>query len=232
MSLSLLLALAACDLGASGKTVLDDSAAPLTDDSGDDSAPDDSAATDDSSPPDPNDVDDDGDGYSENQGDCDDLNGSIHPDAPDTCDGIDTDCDGQLDEDAASDDPYEPNDESPYSLGSLDDNPEYEAAGRLSNDIDVDRFGFTLVDHWYDSFTLTISLSNVPSDATYRLTLNRLRSDGSESLGRIDQVFGSGSIEIVYEDASGPEDGGDYEIVVESVAGADCASAYLLTVGL
>jgi hypothetical protein len=44
---------------------------------------------------DPNDVDDDGDGYSENQGDCNDNDPDIHPGGSETCgDGVDQDCDG------------------------------------------------------------------------------------------------------------------------------------------
>lgn len=45
--------------------------------------------------PDPNDVDDDEDGYTENQGDCNDSSASIYPGATETCgDGIDQDCSG------------------------------------------------------------------------------------------------------------------------------------------
>ena len=48
-----------------------------------------------STPVDPNTVDDDGDGYSENQGDCNDANAAIHPGAAEVCgDGIDQDCSG------------------------------------------------------------------------------------------------------------------------------------------
>jgi uncharacterized protein (TIGR02145 family) len=47
---------------------------------------------------DPNDIDNDNDGYSENQGDCDDNNVQINPDVAEIEDGIDNDCDGEVDE--------------------------------------------------------------------------------------------------------------------------------------
>jgi len=45
-------------------------------------------------------VDDDGDGYTECAGDCNDGNPSIYPGAPELCDGLDNDCNFTVDEGA------------------------------------------------------------------------------------------------------------------------------------
>ncbi len=42
--------------------------------------------------------DNDGDGFSEWDGDCDDENPLVHPDAWEGCDGVDSNCDGEVDE--------------------------------------------------------------------------------------------------------------------------------------
>lgn len=44
------------------------------------------------------DVDDDNDGYTENEGDCDDTNPAINPSSAEVCDYIDNNCDGAIDE--------------------------------------------------------------------------------------------------------------------------------------
>ena len=43
-------------------------------------------------------VDKDGDGFTESQGDCDDANPAIHPQAAEVCNGVDDDCDDETDE--------------------------------------------------------------------------------------------------------------------------------------
>jgi predicted CxxxxCH...CXXCH cytochrome family protein len=43
------------------------------------------------------DVDDDGDSFTENQGDCDDTHNTVYPGAPLLCDGLDNNCDGYKD---------------------------------------------------------------------------------------------------------------------------------------
>ncbi|MBM3204216.1 hypothetical protein FJZ55_09985, partial [Candidatus Woesearchaeota archaeon] len=48
--------------------------------------------------------DHDGDGFSMRQGDCDDTNDGVYPGSPDIADGIDNDCDGELDEGSSGSD--------------------------------------------------------------------------------------------------------------------------------
>ena len=47
-------------------------------------------------------ADEDGDGYLTSDGDCDDSNPDVNPDASETCDGNDNDCDGEIDEEGST----------------------------------------------------------------------------------------------------------------------------------
>jgi len=78
------------DDGGSWPDLDDDDAAD--DDGSDDDASDDDA-DDDSSP-----TDEDGDGWTVEDGDCDDHNSAVNPDAEEVVDGVDNDCDGFVDE--------------------------------------------------------------------------------------------------------------------------------------
>ena len=53
---------------------------------------------------DPLEIDDDGDGYSEDEGDCDDTDPGVTPEATEECNGIDDNCDGHVDEGCGDDD--------------------------------------------------------------------------------------------------------------------------------
>ncbi|MCB0582280.1 MAG: putative metal-binding motif-containing protein, partial [Phaeodactylibacter sp.] len=59
-------------------------------------------------------IDDDGDGFSECEGDCDDALATVYPGAPELCEGIDNDCDGQVDEDIVFSDYYQDGDGDGY----------------------------------------------------------------------------------------------------------------------
>lgn len=51
---------------------------------------------------DPDLIDQDDDGYSVGDGDCNDADADIHPDADEPCDGVDNDCDNKIDEEGNS----------------------------------------------------------------------------------------------------------------------------------
>ncbi len=44
-------------------------------------------------------VDADGDGFTPSEGDCDETDAAVHPGASEACNGVDDDCDGEVDED-------------------------------------------------------------------------------------------------------------------------------------
>ena len=71
-------------------------------------------------------VDDDGDGFSEDHGDCDDEDPAVYPRADEVANGIDDDCDGEVDEGLESETPV------PEETGGCSCNAEGSSRGGLS----------------------------------------------------------------------------------------------------
>lgn len=170
----------------------------------------------------------DQDGWTEAEGDCDDLDAGVNPGAHDGCDQRDEDCDGEVDEDALEDDPTEPNELVPWDLGNLDDDPSVQVLARLHNDEDLDRFTFRFEDSGWGLFELRVSVSNIPSGSRYHVVVEHLEEGGGIYLDEV----GSGTLAVTIADELLEEDGGDWEIRVESESGADCGRDYLVTVEL
>ena len=90
---------------------------------------------------------DEPDGYTDNDDDCDDTDGSVNPDADEICgDGIDNDCDGTVDEaDGVGGDTYYADDDSD-GYGDAGDSVEAceEPPGYTDNDDDCDDTDVTI----------------------------------------------------------------------------------------
>src|SRR4051812_32980626 len=65
-----------------------------------DKGADDSTADSTGTDTDPGVGDEDGDGYTPSDGDCDDSNPAVNPGTAEICDGVDNNCDGDIDENA------------------------------------------------------------------------------------------------------------------------------------
>lgn len=77
-------------------------------------------------------------GYVSNAGDCDDSNAAIHPNAAEICDGIDNDCDGQVDDGLPVQKYYRDEDGDGYGTADSSIMSCSLPAGYVSNDQDCD----------------------------------------------------------------------------------------------
>lgn len=111
---------------------------------------------------DPNDVDDDGDGFTENGGDCNDANDDVSPGADEVCgDGIDNDCSGS---DLACDEQVEYDFVQTITApggsvyGSMWCHVEYVEEGTLDERIangDWSGWDYTTMGHWVSEVTIS-----------------------------------------------------------------------------
>jgi len=170
-------------------------------------------------------VDADGDGWSEDL-DCDDLDDRRHPEAVETCNNIDDDCDGSIDNGAVPDTDDD-------DLGDLTDEYETLLTPWLHPDGDEDRFVFYVEDGAWSSFDVEVWLYQVPEEADYTLELFWIEDDDGAYRGLVESsdVHGYGGFEVVNHGGSaGRDDSGWYELVVRSVDGSSCAVPYQLQI--
>jgi len=122
---------------------------------------------------DPLDRDDDYDGYTENEGDCDDGDSTLSPGWEEVCDDVDNNCDGVVNDPWADD--YEDDDDVSVAndFGEIDDgNPLTEVTVTISGLTlhtadDEDWFLFDVDDTWDDNADFTITIDNLDSATSW-----------------------------------------------------------------
>ena len=218
----------ACNFDASSKVEGEDSASFVDmedvedDDGGEEAAADDG----DENEVDPLRTDDDGDGYTENQGDCDDDDEAILPGAEDVCNDIDDDCDDQLDEDAL--DEFEPNDTVRAELGLVSSTP-ISIDAYLHAEEDVDLYEYTVDDGFFDLVLgLEVKLTGSTTDVTYKMVIEDVAS--GEKL--FEEFIVEGVDELLFEqnDRIFGDESGVFEIRITTLGGYGCGRPYRLTV--
>ncbi|MFT4628625.1 MAG: hypothetical protein ACI8PZ_007321, partial [Myxococcota bacterium] len=148
--------------------------------------------------------DEDGDGYSPNDGDCDDADPALNPGAVDACNLLDEDCSGIVNDPHA--DSYEPNDErgASYDLGEIDHDLGFgdslEVSGlSLHNPDDEDWYRFYADDEIFDNVEITLQIL-VPPNGTYVIELYEVNGawDDPSAYQLEDSVSGNGYMELHY----------------------------------
>jgi len=168
-------------------------------------------------------ADEDGDGVTVGDGDCDDGDPAVYPGAVDGCDGRDEDCDGEIDEDARYEDEYEDNDTDATWLGDLSGGGSVSVDALLDSAEDVDRYSIQTDDSGWSLWSITVRLSNIPDGYQWRLSW--VRPDGERG-----ETTGAGALTLEAGDSAFVDDAGVWEVTVDSVDGAPCDERYLLTV--
>jgi hypothetical protein len=184
---------------------------------------------------DPLDHDGDMDGYTENDGDCDDTDPYIHPGAVEVCDDVDNDCDGQINENDW--DAQEPSDSLGEAIdaGTIDgsiiiDSDEWDMSGlTFHSPVDEDWIKFDADDDIYDNVSVHITVGLMPTGGNYLVELF-LTSDSTTV--PVDSDSGSGNLIVNYTGSltSGGED--DFALRISSMSwpGGSCGDAYSVTI--
>ena len=174
-------------------------------------------------------IDEDLDGWDHLQ-DCDETDGKINPSASDiTCDGIDQNCDGELDE-GWNEDPYEDNNTNPVDFGKLTGTTQLDAY--IFPIEDEDKFSFYAEDIWYlPDFGFEIRLENVPASLDLGFTVEFTDEEGVyQGVIAVVDNYSHGSQEsLLYEGDSIPGGSeGTYTITVFGTGTPYCNAPYRL----
>lgn len=152
---------------------------------------------------DPRNDDGDGDGQTENQGDCNDSDATVYTGATEACDAVDNDCDGLVNETYM--DIYEPNDTemTAYDLGEIDTEDLFStgASSTLSeltahSSTDQDWFFFDVDDEIYDNADITVTATRLPANTTWVLELWDCNNGGQGHCQFHTSDSGSGSLSV------------------------------------
>ena len=196
----------------------------------------------------------DGDGFTADV-DCDDNDPLINPDqVDDVCNGVDADCDGNVDEDWSENTNtglfYEPNQDinTAYQLGN-DSNiggtiqantADLDTAGRIDvsayifDGTDVDTYVFTSYDQWNDG-GFTVRVESVPSTVDIALAVDFMDQSGNLTTDIIvmDDAGTGNAEELQVSEGwtlTGYSTGTYYVRVYSTNGGSHCADPYELSI--
>lgn len=175
-------------------------------------------------------IDDDGDGFADDV-DCDDDDEDVNPGvAEDSCDGVDSDCDGIVDEDFDGDSYEAADDSGGTQLGELTDD-DARISAYLNPETDEDYFYFYVEDSNWDWFGITIDIS-VPTTVDIVGELWFFPDDGDDWLQMdvIDDGTTGRDEYLDYPGGYGGDDSGWYGLILYSADGASCEDSYVIDI--
>ncbi|MED5370358.1 MAG: Ig-like domain-containing protein [Myxococcota bacterium] len=182
---------------------------------------------------DPDNYDNDGDGYTENMGDCDDGNPKVSPGEAEVCDGVDQDCDGDNNEDWW--DSYEENESQAgaYDFGEVDgllwSGDSLSVSGlTMSGPGDEDWFVFDVGDNLFESAYFTVQITSLPASGAWVAELYDL--DNGSVLYTSASVSGGGVLRLTKPKEWGTDSDWALRIYPSSWVTKGCSQTYSLRI--